>query len=112
MAGEDPAYTRWMCLHQRCVLNHLGCRFRMAPHHPTQFRETGHDAKRAHDMYAIPMCGLHHTHLHMLSGPFKGLTGGELRDWEIGHVLATRMRWARHQAVWGGIAVDEGAFEW
>lgn len=89
MAGEDKRYTTWIqglpcrkCHERPCTA-----------HHPTQHRHTGHDARRAHDRFTIPLCNAPngcHMQLHRLSGPFKGWTRERLQAWENEQIAMLR----------------------
>lgn len=93
MAGEDPAYTRRVA-GQPCLLKGTTpCLGEVAPHHPTHLRETGADARRAHDHYALPLCYGHHVYqLHALSGYFKGWTWQGRVLWEDARVREVQAR--------------------
>lgn len=38
--------------------------------------------QRNHDSSGKPLCVLHHTQRHALSGPFKGFEKADIRRWE------------------------------
>lgn len=66
-----------------------GCGFGASAHHPTQLRESGHDARRAHDLFAIPLCALHHHDLHRRCGDFKTWDWLRLCRWEFEKIVET-----------------------
>lgn len=80
MAGELPALTDELRRAPCCTCNRRGCE----PHHPTKdrFRSPRGADRRAHDVFAIPLCHRCHMALHALGGPFKGWTRKRMRDWE------------------------------
>jgi hypothetical protein len=89
MANEDPVYlVRVRGL--PCSM----CRARpySCAHHPRQFAHAGHDARRAHDHYAIPLCHDCHINLHALAGRFRVFDGEGLRAWERLQVEKTQAR--------------------
>jgi hypothetical protein len=55
------------------------CSYEMHAHHPTGRKGMG--TKRP-DAEAYPLCSLHHTQRHSLSGPFKGWAKRDVRSYE------------------------------
>lgn len=48
-------------------------------------------ALKVSDRDTMPLCWKCHTHLHALSGPFKGWSGEQLRLWQLGKIAETRL---------------------
>ena len=94
--GDDPAYRRWIAGLDCCA---PGC-VAKAPSHPHHHSLTGErgTAQKPHDHYCMPLCFRSHRELHSLSGPFKGWSKVQLREWQTDRVLELRARYARERA--------------
>lgn len=96
MAGEDPAYLRWV-RQRRCILYgqvfHVDMGWKVEAHHAHHFGM----GQRSHDHTAIPLCTYHHRCWHDSSGPFKGWTREQRREWEASQIAATRDAWVVEQ---------------
>jgi hypothetical protein len=85
MAGESLSHLQWV-RGQRCVCCGASpC----DAHHPTTLRNTGEDACRAHDHFAIPVCGQHHRERHDLNGHFAGWNKLQIKCWETDQAMRT-----------------------
>lgn len=88
--GSDPAYLE-LVRGLPCCAAALGwCRGPNVAHHPRHL--AGGVGLKAPDSCAIDLCDGHHRDLHSLSGPFKGWTRDQLRDWQDVWVAATQKR--------------------
>ncbi len=79
-AGNDPAYRRFITGFDCCAPQ---CEAK-APSHPHHHSLTGErgTAQKPHDSYCMPLCFVSHRDLHSLSGPFKGWSKAQLKDWQ------------------------------
>jgi|SRR5688572_28082331 len=79
MAGEDPEYTRFLREQGCCMSGHGSCLGELHVHHAQGGKGLG---TRNADDTGKPLCTLHHTQRHALSGPFKGWGKAAIRAWE------------------------------
>lgn len=93
MAGEDPAYVRWV-RDQRCLFHGGKCFGPIDPHHlPRRF-----GGKRTHDRTCIPLCRLHHDqlqHPRSLKGPCADMTCEQYMRWHEDAALELSLRYGR-----------------
>ena len=95
MAGEDRAYADWV-RQQRCLMAGADpCLGDVQAHH-AGLRQTGHDARRAHDHTCLPLCLKHHDAWHAACGVFLGWRKPRRRAWADDQVRRARARWERH----------------
>jgi hypothetical protein len=102
MAGEAPEYVAWIRHRQCCAPGApRGCVGIVQAHHAG--KNPGMRLK-AHDETCIPLCAQHHCDIDSMSGPFRAMTGPELRDWQDQQIRQHR------QAYRGDIDYDAMAF--
>jgi len=79
MAGENKEYAAWLRKQPCAMTGHGECLGALHVHHSPGHKGLG---QRNHDDSGKPLCTLHHTQRHALSGPFRGMGKEALRDWE------------------------------
>lgn len=79
MADEDKEYTAFLRRHGCCMAGHGLCDGALHVHHAQGGKGLG---TRNADATGKPLCTLHHTQRHALSGPFKGWDKQRIKQWE------------------------------
>lgn len=73
MAGEDPAYVRFV-RSLPCAV----CGSRRTEAHHAGLRGLG---QRAHDSTCVPLCRAHHAAFHDAGPPFRGMSHDQREAW-------------------------------
>jgi hypothetical protein len=79
MAGDEKEYRRYLREQGCCMEGHGLCMGAIHVHHAQGGKGLG---TRNSDVTGKPLCALHHTQRHALSGPFKGWDKATIRAWE------------------------------
>ena len=90
--AHDTEYMLWVKTLCCCAPVHC-CRGVVQAHHAG--KRPGMRLK-APDDTCIPLCPQAHRDLHSQAGPFREMTGSELRQWQNARIEETQAAWARH----------------
>lgn len=79
MAGDEKKFTDFLHGLPCYFEGHDECRGVVHVHHAQGRKGLG---TRNSDATGKPLCALHHTQRHALSGVFKGFRKADIREWE------------------------------
>lgn len=90
---EDKPYREWIAT---LPCRAPGCTSK-PPSHPHHHSLTGlrGTSQKPPDSYCMTLCFRSHRELHSLSGPFKGWTREQLKQWQDDRVAECRAAWSR-----------------